>query len=194
MFDRVTAESGGGQLALSGNLAYGEGPVRYEMTATTSQVRIRYPTGMSWLAGGTLQLSGTTTAGLLSGHVQVQRMLFAQGVDVASFFAAASETSPGPPSTTPFLQNLAFDVEGQTSPGARIEWSGAHVEMDGDVRLRGTWDRPVLLGNIHLLGGEMPFRGNTYRTHARRHQLRKSLPARSRNSTSKPRPRSASIR
>ena len=162
VFDRVMAEAGGGQLTLSGNLAYGEGPVRYEVTATTSQARIRYPTGMSWLAGGTLQLSGTTTAGLLSGHVQVQRILFAQGVDVASFFAAASETSPGPPSISPFLQNLALDVEGQTSPGARIEWSGAHVDIDGDVRLRGTFDRPVLLGNVHLLGGEMPFRGNTF--------------------------------
>ena len=162
VFDRVTAEAGGGQLTLSGNLAYGEGPVRYEVTATTSQARIRYPTGMSWLAGGTIRLSGTTTAGLLSGRVQVQRILFAQGVDVASFFAAASETSPGPPSTTPFLQNLALDVEGQTSPGARIEWSGAHVDIDGDVRLRGTFDRPVLLGNVHLLGGEMPFRGNVF--------------------------------
>jgi translocation and assembly module TamB len=162
VFDHVTAEAGGGQLALSGNLAYGEGPVRYEITATTSQTRIRYPTGMSWLAGGTLQLSGTSTAGLLSGHVQVQRILFAQGVDVASFFAAASETSPGPPSTSSFLQNLTLDVEGQTNPGARIEWSGAHVDIDGDVRLRGTFDRPVLLGNVHLLGGEMPFRGNVF--------------------------------
>ena len=162
VFDHVTAEAGGGRLNLTGNLAYGEGPVRYEVTATTSQVRIRYPTGMSWLAGGSLQLSGTTTAGLLSGHVQVQRILFAQGVDVASFFASASETSPGAPSTSPFLQNLALDVEGQTGPGARIEWAGAHVDIDGDVRLRGTFDRPVLLGNVHLLGGEMPFRGNKF--------------------------------
>lgn len=162
VFDHVTAEAGGGQLMLSGNLSYGEGPVRYQITATTPQTRIRYPAGMSWLAGGTLQLSGTSTAGVLSGRVQVQRILFAQGVDVASFFAAASETSPGPPSTSSFLQNLALDVEGQTSPGARIEWSGAHVDIDGDVRLRGTFDRPVLLGNVHLLGGEMPFRGNTF--------------------------------
>ncbi|MGA3293870.1 MAG: translocation/assembly module TamB domain-containing protein [Candidatus Acidiferrales bacterium] len=162
VFDRVTAEAGGGQLTLSGHVAYGEGPLRYEVTAATSQLRIRYPAGMSWLAGGTLQLSGTSNAGLISGHVQVERLLFAQGVDVASLFAAAAETSPGPPSSSPFLQNLAFDVEGQTNPGARIEWTGAHVEMDGDVRLRGTFDRPVLLGNIHLLSGEMPFRGNTF--------------------------------
>ncbi|HTW22458.1 MAG TPA: translocation/assembly module TamB domain-containing protein, partial [Candidatus Baltobacteraceae bacterium] len=162
VFDHVTAEAGGGQLTLSGNLAYGEGPVRYEITAATPQARIRYPSGMSWLASGTLQLTGTSTAGVLSGNVQVQRILFSQGVDVASFFAAASETSPGPPSTSPFLQNLALDVHGQTGPGARIEWSGAHVDIDGDVRLRGTFDRPVLLGNVHLLGGEMPFRGNKF--------------------------------
>jgi translocation and assembly module TamB len=117
---------------------------------------------MSWLANGTLQLSGTSDAALLAGHVQVERLLFAEGVDVASFFASASDTSPTAESTSPFLQNLTFDVEGQSKPGARIEWAGAHIDVDGDVRLRGTWDRPVLLGHIHLLGGEMPFRGNNF--------------------------------
>ncbi|HXQ25048.1 MAG TPA: translocation/assembly module TamB domain-containing protein [Candidatus Acidoferrales bacterium] len=162
LFDRITAEAGGGQLTLSGSVTYGEGPPRYEVTATTSVVRIRYPAGMSWLASGTLQMSGTSQAALVSGRVQVERLLFAQGVDVASFFASASETSSGPASTSPFLQNLAFDVEGQTTPGARIEWAGAHVEVEGNVRLRGTWDRPILLGDLHLLGGEMPFRGNVF--------------------------------
>ena len=162
LFDKVTADSGGGRLTLNGSVTYGEGPVRYEVTAATSVLRIRYPVGMSWLLGGTLELSGTSDAGLVSGHVQVERLLFAAGVDVASFFASASDTSPGPASSSSFLQNLAFDVEGQTNPGARIEWTGAHIDVDGDVRLRGTWDRPVLLGHIHLLGGEMPFRGNNF--------------------------------
>jgi translocation and assembly module TamB len=161
-FDQITAQSGGGRLTLSGNVVYGEGPLRYQVTVATSTVRIRYPTGMSWLAGGTLQLAGTSNAALLSGNIEVQRLLFAQGVDLASFFVSTSETSASATQSSPFLQNLAFDVGGHTTPGARIEWSGAHVEMDGDVRLRGTWDRPVLLGHIHLLGGEMPFRGNTF--------------------------------
>ncbi len=161
-FEEMTAQSGGGHLTLSGNVAYGEGPLHYQVTVATSTVRIRYPTGMSWLAGGSLQLSGTSSTALLSGRIEVQRLLFAQGVDMASFFASASDTTPSAGSSSPFLQNLAFDIQGQTTPGARIEWSGAHVEMDGNVRLRGTWDRPVLLGHIHLLGGEMPFRGNTF--------------------------------
>jgi translocation and assembly module TamB len=162
LFDHVTAEAGGGRMSLSGSVTYGEGPLRYEVTATTSTIRIRYPEGMSWLAGGTLRFSGTTTAALLSGRVQVNRLLFAPGVDITSFFASASGPSGGTTTTSSFLQNLAFDVEGQTSPGARIEWTGAHIEVDGNVRLRGTWDRPVLLGHVHLLSGEMPFRGNTF--------------------------------
>jgi translocation and assembly module TamB len=162
VFDRVTAMSGGGQLTLSGSVTYGEGPLRYEVSAQTSTVRIRYPAGMSWLASGTVELAGTSNATLVSGHVEVERLLFAEGVDVASFFAAASETSAAPVSSSTFLQNLTFDVEGQTSPGARIEWAGAQIGVDGDVRLRGTWDRPVLLGHIHLLGGQLPFRGNNY--------------------------------
>ncbi len=163
LFDRITAEAGGGQLTLNGSVTYGEGPLRYEINATTPQTRVRYPAGMSWLVGGTLQLAGTSDAALLSGRVEVKRILFAQGVDVASFFAAASQTSVGPSSSSPFLRSLTFDVAGHTSPGARIEWTGAQIEIDGDVRLRGTWDRPALLGNIHLLGGEMAFRGNTFK-------------------------------
>jgi translocation and assembly module TamB len=162
LFDRVTAEAGGGQMSLSGSVTYGEGPLRYEVTATTSTIRIRYPEGMSWLAGGTLRFSGTTSAALVSGRVTVDRLLFAPGVDVTTFFANASATSTETPTSSTFLQNLAFDVEGQTSPGARIEWTGAHIEVDGNVRLRGTWDRPVLLGHVHLLSGEVPFRGNTF--------------------------------
>ena len=56
------------------------------------------------------------------------------------------------------MRNLTFDVAAHTVPGARIEWTGAQVEIDSDLHLRGTWDQPILLGHIHLLGGEMSFR------------------------------------
>ena len=58
VFDRIDAESGGGQLLLGGSVTYGEGPLRYDVSATTSVVRVRYPAGMSWLVGGNIQLVG----------------------------------------------------------------------------------------------------------------------------------------
>ena len=162
LFERITAEAGGGQLTLNGAVTYADGPIRYEINVATTTVRIRYPVGMSWLASGALQLAGTSQAAILSGRVEVKRILLAEGVDVASFFATASDTTAAPASTSPFLRNLSFDIAGNTSPGARIEWTGAQLDIDGDVRLRGTWDRPILLGHIHLLGGQMAFRGNNF--------------------------------
>jgi translocation and assembly module TamB len=162
LFDSITAQAGGGKLQLSGAVNYGDGPLRYEMNVSTTVVRIRYPTGMSWLASGSLQLSGSSNAAILSGKIQIQRLLLAEGIDLGSLFITASETSASPVSSSTLMRNLTFDIEGQTTPGARIEWTGAHLEVDGNVRLRGTWDRPVLLGHIHLLGGEMAFRGNNY--------------------------------
>ena len=162
LLSNVTAEAGGGQLTLTGSASYGQGPLRYSIAAVSPTIRIRYPAGMSWLTGGTLQLSGTPDSAVLSGNIQVQRLLFAEGVDVASFFATSSENTSGSGTSTPFMRNLTFDIEGQTTPGAQIQWAGAQVEMDGDVRLRGTWDRPILLGDVRLLGGQMAFRGNNY--------------------------------
>ncbi|HTV58868.1 MAG TPA: translocation/assembly module TamB domain-containing protein [Verrucomicrobiae bacterium] len=161
LFDRITAQAGGGDLTLFGSVTYGDGPVRYEVNVVTSQVRIRYPVGMSWLVGGKLQLAGTSEASILSGQVEVKRVLLGGDLDLASFFQNTSFSSPAS-STSPFLRNLTFDVVGHTSPGARIEWAGAHVDIDGDVRMRGNWDQPIILGHIHLLGGQMSFRGNTY--------------------------------
>jgi len=163
LFENVTADSGGGQLTLNGSVTYGdEGPIRYEIYARTPQVRIRYPAGMSWLTGGTLQLVGTTERAVLSGNVELKRLLFAPGADITSFFGASPDTSAVAAGSSEFMRNLTFDVAAHTSPGARVEWTGAQVEIDSDLHLRGTWERPILLGHIHLLGGEMSFRGNTF--------------------------------
>ena len=163
LFENVTAETGGGQLTLGGSLTYGDGPLRYDVSARTARVRLRYPEGMSWLAGGTLRFSGTTEAGLLSGRVMVERLLMAEGFDLAALIMASKEPVRAPTTTSSFLRNLQFDIEGVTSPDARMEWTGARVETEASLRIRGTWEHPILLGHIHLLGGEMSFRGNRYR-------------------------------
>jgi translocation and assembly module TamB len=162
LLESVTAEAGGGVLTLGGSVTYGEdGPIRYEITTTTPQVRIRYPVGLSWLMGGTLQLAGTSDRAILSGSLELKRLLFGEGSDITSFFSGGN-SSAGASSSSAFMRNLTFDVEAHSSPGARIEWTSAQVEIDSDLHLRGTWDRPIILGHIHLLGGQMSFRGNNF--------------------------------
>jgi translocation and assembly module TamB len=162
VFDNVVAETGGGRLTVGGTVAYGEGPLNYALNARSDQVRIRYPVGMSWLMGGNLRLSGNTQTATLSGRIVVDRLLMAEGFDLASFMVSSKEPATGPSTSSSFLQNLQFDIQAESSPDSRMEWTGARLQTDANLRLRGTWEHPILLGHIHLLSGEMSFRGNQY--------------------------------
>ncbi|HEV2489023.1 MAG TPA: translocation/assembly module TamB domain-containing protein, partial [Candidatus Acidoferrales bacterium] len=162
IFDNLTAQAGGGDLKISGSLDYGEGPMHYEVNTVATRVRIRYPEGLSWLLAGQVRFSGTTSGALLSGNVTVQRLIFSQNADLASLVLASQTTLSGPATTSAYLRNLQFDVDADTAPGARLEWSGAHFSAEGSVHIRGTWEHPIVLGNIHLLAGEMNFRGNSF--------------------------------
>ena len=162
-FENVSAESGGGTLHLTGSVNYAETPLRYDITVRSVRVRIRYPEGMSWLAGGTLRLTGTTSNAVLSGRVVVERVTLTQGLQVAGMLVSAKEGIAGPSTTSSYLRNLQFDVEGLSAPDARMEWPGAQLQADANLRVRGTWEHPILLGHIHILSGNLNFAGNRYR-------------------------------
>lgn len=161
VFDNVSGGIGGGQILLAGALTYGGGPAHFEISATTDQARIRYPMGMSWLAGGNLRLTGTPATGTLSGHVTVDRLLMAEGLDFSSVFGSEGGTAAGS-TTSPFLRNLELDIVADSTPTAQLQWPSGTIQTDASLRVRGTWEHPILLGSIHLLNGDMTFRGQRY--------------------------------
>jgi translocation and assembly module TamB len=161
-FDNLTAQAGGGTLRLSGSVNYTERPVRYDVTARSDSTRIRYPEGMSWLTAGALRLTGTTEAGVLSGRVTVERVTLAQGLEVAGSLVNTKEIS-GPSTSSAFLRNLQFEIQAVSTPDARMQWPGAELEAEADLRVRGTWEHPIILGHIHVLSGDLLFHGNRYR-------------------------------
>jgi len=164
-FENVRAETGGGELVFGGSLSYGDGfgAMRYDITTRATNVRIRYPVGMSWLTSGSLRFSGSTQAATLSGSVTVHRLLLAQGFDLAALLVSNSQAVRAPTTSSPFLRNLQFDIQAKSSPDARVEWSSASFESEANLRVRGTWENPILLGRISLLNGELSFAGNRYR-------------------------------
>jgi translocation and assembly module TamB len=161
-FENVSAESGGGRLLLGGSLTYGEGPLRYDLSIETRRVRIRYPPGLSWLAGASLRFAGNTRGALLSGRINVERLLLSDSFDFASLLVSSEAAGRAPGTTSAFLRNLQFDIEAVSTPDARMEWATARFDSEAQLRIRGTWERPIILGHIHLLSGEITFRGNRY--------------------------------
>jgi translocation and assembly module TamB len=162
LFNDLTAQAGGGTLHVSGSVNYSETPMRYDITASSNGTRIRYPEGMSWLTGGTLRFTGTPDGGVLSGRVAVQRVTLTQGLEIAGVLVSAKEGISGPSTNSAFLRNLQFDIEAASTPDARMEWPGAELDAEADIRVRGTWEHPILLGHIHILSGELLFHGNRY--------------------------------
>lgn len=160
-FENLQGEAGGGILTLSGSMNYSDKPLRYDITAKTDRLRIRYPEGISWLAGGSLRLTGTPDGGLLSGKVVIQRVTLTQGLESAG--SLVSTSSPSGSSSSSFLRNLQLDVEASASPDARMEWAGAHLEAEANLRVRGTAEHPILLGHIHVISGDLYFRDNHYK-------------------------------
>ena len=162
-FDGVRAGMGGGEVELTGSVTYGEGPLHYDVAARGRSIRVRYPEGMSWLMHGNLRLQGGTTDGSLTGRVVVERLLLTEGLDLSGLMGAKAQPAALSAGTSQYLRNLQFDVEAGSSPDAQVQWNAARFSSEAQLRIRGTAERPVILGHVHLLAGEFDFRGNTYR-------------------------------
>jgi translocation and assembly module TamB len=160
-FNNVTAEAGGGNLQLSGSLVYSEAGPRYDVQCTATSVRVRYPPGLSWLGNAVLRFSGNTESGLLAGDVSVDRVLLTEGADLFTMFGAAEQV-PSSPTTSSWLRNLKLNVSVGTVAGAQFKSTGARLDLDGNLHVRGTADHPILLGNVHVSDGTITFRGTDY--------------------------------
>jgi translocation and assembly module TamB len=95
--------------------------------------------------------------------VVIERVTLTQGLEVASVLVSSKGSISGPSTSSPFLRNLQFDITALSSPDARMEWPGAELEAEANLRVRGTWEHPILLGHIHILAGEMTFHGDRYK-------------------------------
>jgi translocation and assembly module TamB len=164
LFENVHTEIGGGEMLVTGSVNYGEGigALRYDMSGRATNVRVRYPVGMSWLASGTLRFAGSAQSALLSGTVTVQRLLMAEGFDIGSLTVSSKSPVAAPVTSNSFLRNLQFDIQANTTADARVEWNNTSFEGEANLRVRGTWENPILLGRISLLNGELSFAGNRY--------------------------------
>jgi translocation and assembly module TamB len=165
-FSNLRAEAGGGKLLLGGVVTFGRGaaPVQYDLTINATGVRVRWPAGMSWLLDANARMIGNTRGADLGGKITLNRLLLTNGPDAAALLLMAPRgPSIESESSSPFLRNLQLDFTVTSGSGSRLEWTGAHIETDANVRIRGTWSRPSVLGHVHLLSGEVNFRGNKYR-------------------------------
>jgi translocation and assembly module TamB len=159
---RLTTETGGGQIAFTGFLEFGQ-PLVYRLQAQARSVRVRYPQDVSTTFDADLSLNGTSESSTLTGAVMLNRSAFTLSADLGQLLAEASQPTPVESADNEYLQGIQFDIRIQNGATYQVETSlASNIEADVDLRLRGTPSRPVLLGAIAVNRGELQFFGNRY--------------------------------
>ncbi len=159
----LTGETGGGKVALTGFVGFGGEEMVYRLQGTGTQIRLRYPEGVSTTVNAALSLTGARKRSLLSGEITIVRTGFNPRTDFSSLLAKSAEPVKVASARTGPLAGMDLDVRIETSPDISVESALAQdIQVEASLRLRGTGYNPALLGRIAITQGEVNFFGTKY--------------------------------
>jgi translocation and assembly module TamB len=158
-----TGETGGGKVTLTGFATYDGNRAAFQLHARAQQVRVRYPEGVSTVADADLRLTGGSERSTLAGTITVRRTGFNPQSDFSSVIAKSAEPVRTPPARTGVLGGINFDVQVETAPDIQFQSSLTQdLQVDANLRLRGTLSNPALIGRININQGQVVFYGTRY--------------------------------
>lgn len=158
----LTAESGGGKITVSGFAALGDN-VRFGLKANAANVRVLVNEGASLRAGGTVDLTGTTQSSLVSGTITINQVIYSPQTDIGSLLTRAAPGIQAAAAPSPLLGKMRLDLRVRSSSALTVQASLAeNLQIDADLRVRGTAANPGVLGRITINQGKLVFFGSTY--------------------------------
>ena len=167
--DNVSATLGGGDVRFGGRIGFeGYQPGELDVTVRGDDMRLRYPEGIRSVVGADLSVRGSFKSPTLGGTVTVKSAVWSRRIDTpGNLFDLAprrggdttARGGPEPASTVP----LKFDLQILVPATLRVENNLARMVASADLNLRGTYDRPVIVGHADIDRGEVTFEGRRYR-------------------------------
>lgn len=160
--EKLSGTTGGGAVALTGSATYQNGTYLLDFGATAHDVRLRYPPGVSSTANADLRLTGTSNSAVLSGDVVVTKLAVTPGFDFNAYIEKSRQTVVLAQGNS-LQSRLKLDVHVMTTPELQMQTAIARLSGNADLRVRGTAERPAILGRAEVLEGEISFNGNKYK-------------------------------
>jgi translocation and assembly module TamB len=160
--ETLTGHIGGGLVSFGGYATVYNRQVNFDLTLQAQDVRLRYPPGISSMSTAQLRWAGTPTVSTLSGDATITKLAITPGFDFSSYLQSSTQTSVLPP-TNPLLSFVRMDVHITTTPQLQMQTAALSLSGDADLHLRGTAAKPVLLGRVDILEGQIAFNGTKYR-------------------------------
>jgi hypothetical protein len=168
----LRARMGDGDVMFGGYVTLKEYyPDEFNLTATGRGMRLRYPKGFSSLVDvPNLALTGPVSSPTLSGNVTVISAAYGRqiGTDVLSLAAAAAAggttavQGEAAPVETGYPLQYNIHIHAEPSTLVIDNKPLALIEGGGDLTVSGTFDRPVLLGQLDITRGDINWNGNHY--------------------------------
>jgi hypothetical protein len=164
--DGLTGRLGDGPVQFFGRIdKQGFLPARLDVQMFGQGMTLRFPEGMRSKVDATLFLQGTPEGATLSGDVYVRDALYSRTfeTDILNLVGGAVSTANGDGGGT--LEEpvpLRYDVRITAPQSLRIDNNVLRLVASADLQLRGTYDRPTLLGNTEINRGDMLFEGRRY--------------------------------
>jgi translocation and assembly module TamB len=159
--ESLSGTTGGGNVALTGSATYQDGAFALDFGATAQGVRLRYPPGVSSTANADLRLTGTSNNPSLSGDIVVTKLAVTPGFDFGAYIEKSRQATVISQSDS-LESRLKLDVHVVTTPELQMQTAIARLSGNADLRVRGTAERPAILGRVEVLEGEINFNGNKY--------------------------------
>jgi translocation and assembly module TamB len=160
--EKLSGTTGGGTVTLTGSATYQSGLLLLDFGASARGVRLRYPPGVSSTANADLRLTGTTNAALLTGDILVTKLAVTPGFDFGAYIEKSKQGITLTGNDT-LQSRLKLDVHVTTTPELQMQTAVARLSGNADLRVRGTADRPAILGRVEVLEGEVTFNGTKYK-------------------------------
>lgn len=168
LFDRnrfqiesLSGTTGGGTIGLTGSATYESGVFQLDFGATAHGVRLRYPPGVSSTADADLRLTGSTNSALLSGDVVVTKLAVTPGFDFSAYIEKSRQTVVLTQADS-LQSRLKLDIHVTTTPELQMQTAIARLSGNADLRVRGTAERPAILGRVEVMEGEVTFNGTKF--------------------------------
>ncbi len=159
----MTGQSGGGKVTLSGFVTYSD-MLRLGIRVTANGVRVRTEQGVSVVATVSVSLTGTTQSSTASGNVTIDRVTYAPQSDFGSMLTRAAPPVQAAAAPDPLLANMRLDIRVRTSSTTMVQASLAqNLQVDADIRIRGTAAQPGVIGRVQITQGDLVFFGSKYR-------------------------------
>jgi len=163
--ENLSAVTGGGNVAFETGsfVGFRGAALVYSVRAKAQNVRYRSPDGLSVTMSGDVSLIGTSESSVLAGTVTVDRASFNPRTDVGSLLAATDKPVSLAAAPNEYLRGVQFDINIVSSRSLEVQTSlTRNIQAEANLRLRGTPQLPMVLGNITVNSGEIEFFGNKY--------------------------------